>query len=166
MQYSEFVKQKMAEMAGSNIKASEKMKKIGEEWRGMKAGFGKSRAQTSNAGFGKSRAQTSNAGFGKSAMPKSRVSKSTMDKVKLPKTDESDMEKMVKLLDGKKTKAEGRKVIKAVKKFQEIPVDKSVKSSEMAELVKDMKKIEEEPKEEYQIGHHMGHHTINHHGFF
>jgi len=154
MQYSEFVKQKMAEMAGSNIKASEKMKKIGEEWRGMKAGFGKSRAQTSNAGFGKS------------AMPKSRVSKSTMDKVKLPKTDESDMEKMVKLLDGKKTKAEGRKVIKAVKKFQEIPVDKSVKSSEMAELVKDMKKIEEEPKEEYQIGHHMGHHTINHHGFF
>ena len=133
MQYSEFVKQKMAEMAGSNIKASEKMKKIGEEWRGIK---------------------------GTKAMPK----KSSMDKVKLPKADESDMDKMVKLLGGKKTKTEGKKVIKAVKKFQEIPVDKSVKSSEMAELVQEMKKIEEAPKEEHQIGQHMGHHTI-HHGF-
>jgi hypothetical protein len=141
MQYSEFVKQKMAEMAGSNIKASEKMKKIGEEWRGMKAG------KAMPTGFKKSRAQT-------------------MDKIKLPKADESDMDKMVKLLGGKKTKAEGKKVIKAVKKFQEIPVDKSVKSSEMAELVQEMKKIEEAPKEEHQIGHHMGHDTINHHGFF
>jgi hypothetical protein len=96
----------------------------------------------------------------KTAMPKTAMFKTAMPK------EETDIEKMVKLLGGKKTKAEGRKVIKAVKKFQEIPVDKSVKSSEMAELVKDMKKIEEEPKEEYQIGHHMGHHTINHHGFF
>jgi len=89
-----------------------------------------------------------------------------MDKIKLPKADESDMDKMVKLLGGKKTKSEGKKVIKAVKKFQEIPVDKSIKSSEMAELVQEMKKIEEAPKEEHQIGQHMGHDTINHHGFF
>jgi len=135
MQYSDFVKQKMAEMAGSNIKASEKMKKIGEEWRGMKAGFGKSRAQTSNAGFGKSRAQA---------------------------REETDMDKMVKLLSGKKSKAAGTKIIKAVKKMKQ-PVENSVKSSEMSQLVQEMKQIEETPKED-DIGHHMGHHTINRHG--
>jgi len=147
MQYSDFVKQKMAEMAGSNIKASEKMKKIGEEWRGMKAGFGKSRAQTSNAGFGKSRAQTSNAGFGKS---------------RAQAREETDMDKMVKLLSGKKSKAAGTKIIKAVKKMKQ-PVENSVKSSEMSQLVQEMKQIEETPKED-DIGHHMGHHTINRHG--
>ena len=43
------------------------------------------------------------------------------------------------------------------------PVENSVKSSEMSQLVQEMKQIEETPKED-DIGHHMGHHTINRHG--
>jgi hypothetical protein len=127
MQYSDFVKQKMAEMTGSNIKASEKMKKIGEEWRGMKAGFGKSRAQA---------------------------------------REETDIEKMVKLLGGKKSKAAGTKIIKAVRKMKETGFeksraqsdDKSVKSSEMSQLVQEIKQIEETPKEDHHssMSHHHG----------
>jgi len=142
MQYSDFVKQKMAEMASSNIKASEKMKKIGEEWRGMKAGFGKSRAQTSNAG---------------KTMPKKSGSQAR---------EETDMDKMVKLLSGKKSKAAGTKIIKAVKKMKETGFeksraqsdDKSVKSSEMSQLVQEIKQIEEAPKEDHHssMSHHHG----------
>jgi len=127
MQYSDFVKQKMAEMAGSNIKASEKMKKIGEEWRQRGSG---SQAR-----------------------------------------EETDMDKMVKLLSGKKSKAAGTKIIKAVRKMKETGFEKSraqsdnksVKSSEMSQLVQEIKQIEEAPKED-DIDHHMGHHTINRHG--
>jgi uncharacterized protein Yka (UPF0111/DUF47 family) len=72
--------------------------------------------------------------------------------------EETDMDKMVKLLTGKKSKAAGTKIIKAVKKMKQ-PVENSVKSSEMSQLVQEIKQIEETPKED-----DMGHHTINRHG--
>ena len=124
MKYSDFVKEQMAKMASSNIKASEKMKMIGQKW-----------AETKGT---------------KTAMPKT-----TMPKTSMPK-EETDIEKMVKLLGGKKSKASGTKVIKAVKKMKE-PVEHSIKSSEMGQLVQEMKQIEEAPKEEH-------HQTMGHHG--
>jgi len=124
MKYSDFVKEQMAKMSGSNIKASEKMKMIGQKW-----------AET------------------KGAKP---ATKTAMPKTAMPK-EETDIEKMVKLLGGKKSKAAGVKVIKAVKKMKE-PFENSVKSSEMGQLVQEIKQIEETPKEEYHgsMSHHHG----------
>jgi hypothetical protein len=125
MKYSDFVKEQMAKMSGSNIKASEKMKMIGQKW-----------AETKGT---------------KASMPKASMPKASMPK------EETDIEKMVKLLGGKKSKAAGVKVIKAVKKMKE-PFENSVKSSEMGQLVQEIKQIEETPKEEHNssMSHHHG----------
>jgi len=140
MKYSDFVKEQMAKMSGSNMKASEKMKAIAQEWHKMKGGHSTTAKATK--------------------APKA----DKMAKLKLPKEDESEMEKMVRLLGGKKTKAEGAKIVKAVKKFQAVPLEKEESKSELKELVHAVK--HEENKQHHLEGLGGHHHGLggHHHG--